>query len=77
MFRPAAVWWRMRQPQLLQEGVRHTGTLQAQMSPAECPLPAAEPHMAHGALKVQRSHSTMDLLSPAAACAPAVNDYRA
>lgn len=33
--------------------VRHTGTLQAQMSPVECPLPAAQLHMAHGALKVQ------------------------
>lgn len=53
MFRPGAVWWRMRQSQLLQEGARHTGTLQAQMPPVECPLAAAEPHMAHGALKVQ------------------------
>lgn len=55
MCRPDAAWWSMRQSQLLQEGVRHTGTLQAQMPPAtfECPLPAAEPHLAHGALRVQ------------------------
>lgn len=34
VFRLGAVWWRMRQSQLLQESVRHTGSLRAQMPPA-------------------------------------------